>query len=279
MKLSLVYIELKKIFDRKRSYIGFLALLLLVSILQVAMWVEGKTLIDMVTQSLKDAFMMEGNLLNGYFIAFMLMNTLWVLLPFLVSFVAGDSIAGEAHSGTLRIMMTRPVSRTALITAKYIASILYTFLLVLFLMLISLGVSSLIFGTGDLMVYRTSLSIFPEEDVLTKFFMAFGFAFLGMTVVTSLAFLFSTLTNNAIGPIIGTMAIVIGFTIITNLNLEAFLVVRKFLFTTYISSWMLFFDFEPDWQQIGISILVCLGHTLVFFFSAVWIFNRKDILT
>jgi len=121
--------------------------------------------------------------------------------------------------------------------------------------------------------------IFPEEEVLPKFFMAFGFAFLGMTVVASLAFLFSTLTNNAIGPIIGTMAIVIGFTIITNLNLEAFQVVRKFLFTTYISSWMLFFDFEPDWSQILASILVCLAHSAVFFFTALWIFNRKDILT
>jgi ABC-2 type transport system permease protein len=243
------------------------------------MYVEGKTLIDMVTQSLKDTFAMEGNLLNGYFITFMLMNTLWVLLPFLVSFVAGDSIAGEAHSGTLRIMLTRPISRSSFILAKYTASIFYTFLIVLFLMVMSLGLSTLIFGTGDLMVYRTQLSIFPEEVVLPRFLMAFAYAFLGMSVVASLAFLFSTLTNNAIGPIIGTMAIVIGFTIITNLNLEAFQVIRKFLFTTYIGSWQLFFDYEPDWQQIGTSILVCFAHILIFFISALWIFNRKDILT
>jgi ABC-2 type transport system permease protein len=218
-------------------------------------------------------------LLNGYFISFMLMNTLWVLLPFLVTFVAGDSIAGEAHAGTLRIMLTRPVSRSALVIAKFTASVLYTLLLVLFLMALSLGVSCLLFGTGDLIVFRTTLSIFPESEVLPRFLMAFGFAFLGMVVVTSLAFLFSTLTNNAIGPIIGTMAIVIGFTIITNLNLEAFQVIRSFLFTTYISSWTLFFDYTPDWSQIWFSILVCIIHILVFFFTALWIFNRKDILT
>lgn len=276
---SLFMIELRKVFRRKRSYIGFLALLLLVSVLQVAMWVEGKTLIGMVMKNLENSFIMEGNLLNGYFISFMLMNSLWVLMPFLVTFVAGDSIAGEAHAGTLRIMLTRPVSRGALLTAKFTASVFYTFLLVLFLMAISLGVSTLIFGTGDLMVFRTALNIFPESEVLPRFLMAFGFSFLGMTVVTSLAFLLSTVTDNAIGPIIGTMALVIGFTIITNLNLEVFHVIRKFLFTTYIGSWTLFFDYSPDWGQIRLSILMCLLHILIFFSAAFWIFKRKDILT
>lgn len=276
---SLFMIELRKVFRRKRSYIGFLALLLLVSVLQVAMWVEGKTLIGMVMKNLENSFIMEGNLLNGYFISFMLMNSLWVLMPFLVTFVAGDSIAGEAHAGTLRIMLTRPVSRGALLTAKFTASVFYTFLLVLFLMAISLGVSTLVFGIGDLMVFRTALNIFPESEVLPRFLMAFGFSFLGMTVVTSLAFLLSTVTDNAIGPIIGTMALVIGFTIITNLNLEVFHVIRKFLFTTYIGSWTLFFDYSPDWGQIRLSILMCLLHILIFFSAAFWIFKRKDILT
>lgn len=276
---TLIGIELKKVFGRRRSYIGFLAIFVLVSVLQIAMKAEGQTLINMVIQNLKDSFVMEGNLLNGYFISFMLMNTLWVLLPFLVTFVAGDSIAGEAHSGTLRIMLTRPVSRTALITAKFTASLIYTLLLVLFLMALSLGVSSLIFGTGDLMVFKSVLNIFPESEVLPRFLMAFGFAFLAMAVVTSLAFLLSTVTNNAIGPIIGTMAIVIGFTIITNLNLEVFHVIRKFLFTTYMSSWTLFFDYQLDARQIWFSILICLAHILVFFSAALWIFNRKDILT
>ena len=276
---TLIVIELKKIFGRKRSYIGFLAIFVLVSILQIAMRVEGQTLLDLIVQSLKDSFVMEGNLLNGYFISFLLMNSLWVLLPFLVTFIAGDSIAGEAHAGTLRIILTRPVSRISFITAKFTASMIYTFLLVLFLMALSLGISCLLFGTGDLIVFRNVLNVFPESEVLPKFLAAFGFAFLGMAVVTSLAFLLSTITDNPIGPIIGTMAIVIGFTIITNLNLEVFRYIRMFLFTTYISSWALFFDYSPDWPQIWFSILICLAHILVFFFAALWIFKRKDILT
>ncbi len=277
--LKLIIIELKKVFGRRRSYIGFLALFVIVSILQIAMKVEGQTLIDLTTQNLKENFVFEGNLLNGYFVSFMLMNNLWILLPFLVTFVAGDSIAGEAHSGTLRIMLTRPVSRLSLAGAKFIAALTYSFLLVLFLALVSLGVSSLLFGTGDLIVFRSALSILPESEVPLRFLLAFGFAFLGMAVITSLAFMMSALTDNSIGPIIGTMAIVLGFTIITNLNLEAFHLIRKFLFTTYVSSWTLFFDYNLDWRQVGISVAVCFAHILVFLGAALWIFNRKDILT
>ncbi len=277
--VNLIFIELKKVFGRKRSYIGFLVIFILVSILQAAMWVEGQTFIDLFTQNLQDTFVLEGNLMNGYFISFMLMNSLWVLLPFLVTFVAGDSIAGEAHAGTLRLMLTRPVSRTSLITAKYIASVTYTFLVVLLLMILSLGISSLIFGTGDLIVFSKTLNIFPEKEVLPKFLGAFGFAFLGMTLVTTLAFFFSVLTNNSIGPIVGTMAIVLSFTIITNLNLQVFHVIRKLLFTSYINSWTLFFDYTIDWRQIYLSLLVSVMHIAALFAATLWIFKRKDILS
>ena len=186
---SLIHIEISKIVSRRRSYIGFLAIFIIVSILQLAMRAGGPVMINMMMQSIKDSFVSEGNLMNGYFVSFMLMNSLWVLLPFLVTFIAGDSIAGEAHAGTLRILLTRPVSRSKILTAKFLTSVLYTFTLVLFLAIVGLGVSLLLFGTGDLIVFRSTLNIFPESEVLPRFIFAFGFAFLGMTVVASLAFL------------------------------------------------------------------------------------------
>jgi ABC-2 type transport system permease protein len=277
--MPILLIELKKVFGRKRSYIGFLAIFVIVSMLQLAMGVEGQTLLDLIINNLKDTFVFEGNLLNGYFVSFLLMNNLWIMMPFLVTFIAGDIVAGEAHAGTLRILLTRPVSRIRIITAKYLTAMIYTLLLVLFLMLISLGLSTLLFGTGDLVVMRSTLNIFNENEVLPRFFGAFGFAFLGMAVVASLAFLLSVINDNSIVPIIGTMAIVIGFTIITNLDIAVFHSIRQCLFTTYISSWTLFFDYTPDWNKICVSVVVCIIHILVFFSTALVVFKRKDILT
>ena len=47
------------------------------------------------------------------------------LLPLCVLVVAGDSIAGEANSGTLRYLLTRPVSRSRLLTAKLISILIF----------------------------------------------------------------------------------------------------------------------------------------------------------
>ena len=49
-----------------------------------------------------------------------------IFLPVAVAVVGGDSIAGEAGSGTLRYLLARPVGRTRLLVAKLIALIVYT---------------------------------------------------------------------------------------------------------------------------------------------------------
>ncbi len=50
-------------------------------------------------------------------------------IPLLIALVAGDSVAGEANMGTLRLMASKPVSRTGLMIAKFMATVIYTALL------------------------------------------------------------------------------------------------------------------------------------------------------
>jgi len=51
-----------------------------------------------------------------------------VFLPIAVSVVSGDAIAGEAESGTLRYLLTRPVGRTRLLFVKLAMVIVFVFL-------------------------------------------------------------------------------------------------------------------------------------------------------
>ncbi|CAM5652991.1 hypothetical protein SBADM41S_07217 [Streptomyces badius] len=61
---------------------------------------------------------------NGFFLVFAaLAATLPVFLPMAVGVVAGDAIAGEASSGTLRYLLVAPAGRTRLLLVKY-ASVL-----------------------------------------------------------------------------------------------------------------------------------------------------------
>jgi ABC-2 type transport system permease protein len=280
MIFTLIRIELSKIFRKWRTYIGFLAIAILVPIIQIAMLVEGERSINFMTRNLQQSFVFVGNLLNGYLISYAILNALVVHIPFLITLVAGDLLAGEATAGTYRILVTRPISRFKIVLSKFLGGLIYTNLLVLFLAVMSLGIGLLVFGVGELIVIKNvNILILSRTDVLWRFILAYGFATLSMTVVLALAFLFSSLVENAIGPIVSTMAIIIVFVIISALDIEFFQSIRPYLFTNYMQSWRSFFEDPIDVQDIVKSAAVLTGHIIFFFGATVYIFNKKDILS
>ena len=189
-------------------------------------------------------------------------------------------LAGEATAGTYRILVTRPVSRFSIVTSKFAAGIIYTFLLIFVLAILCLGLGSLLLGTGDLINFSNgSIVVLAKNDVLWRFLLAYLFATLSMGVVASLAFLFSALVENAIGPIITTMAIIIVFLIISAINISIFQDIKPYLFTNYMGAWKGFFDNPMDKYEIIKSSLILFGHIVVFYSAALIIFKRKDILT
>ncbi len=277
---TLISIELYKIFKKWRTYIGFLAIGVLVPVIEFAMMAEGQRSINFMTRGLQQSFLMVGNLLNGYFVSYLILNSLAIHIPFLIALVAGDLLAGEATAGTYRMLITRPVSRSSIVTAKYLAGIIYTFLLILFLATISLGLGSILLGTGELIVLGAGgITILAKNDVLWRFLLAYLFAVLSMGVVASIAFLFSALVENAIGPIISTMAIIIIFFIISAIDVNFFRDLKPYLFTSYMDTWRAFFQNPMDLAEISKSVLIMGGHVIALFFITLFFFGKKDILT
>ena len=278
--IQLIRIELFKIFRKWRSYIGFIALTALVALVETAMFFEGQHSIDHMTRNLSESFIFVGNLLNTYFVSYLLLNMLAIHIPFLITLVSGDLLAGEATAGTYRILLTRPVSRMQVVTSKFLAGNIYTILLILWLAVVSLGMGAILFGTGELIVVKSSaIVILDRADVLWRFALAFGFASLGMSVVSALAFFFSSLVENAIGPIIVTMAVIIVFLVISAIDIEAFRAIKPYLFTNYILSWRLFFDDPLDTAEIFKAVAILSGYVLGLYTVTAIIFKRKDVLS
>src|ERR1700704_4369605 len=145
----LLQIELFKIFRKPRTYIGFGAITAMVIIIQIALKFDGEFYIELLLGSMKDSLEIPfTNILNGYFVCFIILNLLLIHIPLLIALVAGDSVAGEANMGTLRLIASKPVSRTGLMLAKFMATAIYTALLLIWLAFISLLLSVLIFGTN-----------------------------------------------------------------------------------------------------------------------------------
>jgi ABC-2 type transport system permease protein len=277
---QLTGIELFKIFKKPRTYIAFGAIAAIIFLVQLALYVDGATYLDFIMGSINSAFVIEGKMLNGYFVFFVILQTLLVHVPLLISLVAGDMIAGEANMGTLRLLASKPISRTSLMLSKFIASSIYTLLLLTFMAVIGLFGSMLIFGTSDLMVFKSDvLVLLDSHDVLWRYFAAYAFAGLSMITVAALAFLFSVFAENSIGPIIAAMSVIILFTILTTMNIPFFNALKPFLFTNHMLNWKGFFDRPVDYPEVLKSALVLTGHVVFFVSLAIYVFRKKDILS
>lgn len=277
---ALVRIELMKIFRKWRTYIGFIAIGILVPLLHLAMYLEGQNSIDFVTRGLKDSFVLVGNLLNGYWISYLILNALTIHIPFLITLVAGDLLAGEATAGTYRLLVTRPITRLEIIISKFFASSIYTISLIFWMAFMSLVVGLIVFGGGELIVAGSkAIIIFDKSDVFWRFALAYGFAILSMTVVTSLALFFSSLVENAIGPIVSTMALIIIFIILSAFDVEILRAIKPYLFTNYMLDWREFFDSPIDLSEVIKSVSILIGHILLLSVATAVIFRKKDILS
>jgi ABC-2 type transport system permease protein len=278
--LNLIYWELFKTYSKWRTYIGFIAVGALIPIIMWIMSYEGEQMIHRQLRSLQNDFFISGNLFNGWVIAQLIMNGLWIHVPALIALVAGDQLSGESTGGTFRLILVRPVSRTRILNAKYFATLIYTASLVLVIAGMSLGLGLWIFGSGDLIaVGRDGISIISESELIGRFILAYALAIWAMFVVASLAFFISSFVENAIGPIITTMTVIVIFFIVSNLPVESVEVFKPFLFTTQISVWTEAFKDPYDWKKI-IESCTALGiNSLVFYTATLIIFRRKDILT
>lgn len=276
---DLIYIELIKIYKKWRTYIGFIAIGIIIPIIQISLYANKDNYIKILTRGFQDSFIFIGNLFNGYLIAYLVLSSLFIHIPFLIVLVGGDILAGEATAGTYRMLLTRPISRFQIILSKYIAGIIYVISLILWLALLSLGISILFFGTGELIAFRGKLIIFASNDILWRFFNSYSYAILSMVTVFSLSFLFSSLVENAIGPIVASMAVIIILLVLSALPIEFFNRIQPYFFTTHMTQWDKFFNETIDFKEILNSAFILIIYSLGFFLLTTIIFLKKDILS
>jgi ABC-2 type transport system permease protein len=151
--MQLLRIELYKIFKRPRTFIAFGVITAIILLVQVAMKFGGEEYVGLVMSGLSGTFdAPAGQVLNGYFVCFIILNLLLIHVPILVALIAGDMISGEANMGTLRLLLTKPVSRVQLLLVKFFAAASYTLILLIWVAILSLLVSIWLFGTNELFV-------------------------------------------------------------------------------------------------------------------------------
>ena len=275
---TLTKIELYKTFSKWRSYAGFLLFGLFIPVIIIAAHFSGG--MDSASFLAPDEhFYFSGNLYNAFSLSFFILNLIWIHLPFLITVAAGDLFAGESSDGTFRFLLVRPVTRTEFFIAKWLTNFIYTFSLIFFMGFITLGFGLIFEGLGDLFAVNAfyGIAIIDQNEALGFLFKAYFVGAFTMLTISTLALLFSVFVSNPIGPIIGTMGIVIVFYLIEFIDLSFFEAIRPFLFSHYMDTWLMVFFKDISRLDLLRGLAVHGIYIFIFSITAYYYFLKKEI--
>ncbi|KUL36246.1 ABC transporter permease [Streptomyces sp. NRRL F-4489] len=211
---------------------------------------------------------------NGLFLVFAaLAVTLPVFLPMAAGVIAGDAVAGEAHTGTLRYLLVAPAGRTRLLIAKFAAAAVFCLAGTLAVALAALATGAALFPLGRVtLLDGSSLSL--GAGLLRALAVAAVVA-LSLLGVVALGLFVSTLTDSGIAAMATTVGLVITAQILDGIpQLQA---VGPYLFPHH---WLSFADLlrQPVyWDGMAENLGLQAVYVAVFG-SAAWArFTTRDI--
>lgn len=274
---QLLKFEWIKLMHRPRTFLSIGLMLVLITLIFWGLKSEGENALAYLFQSLDENFLMQGTILNGYMIVFLILNTLWIHIPILIVIVTGDLFSSELESGTIRLLMTRPISRNRVAMAKFCTAILYVFSFVFIFTSISLGFALVLFGSGDLIVAFNGIQIIPEADLLWRFLAAFGYAFLAMSSVAIFSVTISFFTRKSLVAILITLGVIVISTLLQTLASSLFMGWEFFLITYHFAQWQLFFYSDIDWFSLLNSAFWLIGFSGICIVVSLMRFNTLKI--
>ena len=256
--------ELLKMFARKRTYLGFGAFLVVqVAILALLQLPKAK-------QAFAELLANNGYLPEEYYAGLTLalliiLFTLSLLGALYVALVGGDVVAKEVEDGTMRMILSRPVSRLRLLTVKWLACLLYTFTLILFLGATSLLARTLYrHGLGKLFVFAPQVgifSVFETGEGLWRYWRAVFFIGVATQVMATAAFMFSCFKLKPATATILTLSVF--FVDFVLRNIPYFSSIEKCFISYHNACWARTFAEVVPWWSIAESLvyLTALGAT------------------
>ncbi|MDT0263037.1 ABC transporter permease [Jatrophihabitans lederbergiae] len=259
--------EIGMLLRRRRNQFILLALIAIPIIIAVA--------VKLTTNSSSSSSGLIGGITNnGIFVSFTaLVVVIPIFLPMAVAVVVGESVAGEAGSGTLRYLLTVPVSRTRLLAVKFAALAVWCLIIAGIVALAGLLIGFALFPAGHVtLLSGTQTSLVGGLGRLT---VVVGYAALMMLAIAAIGLFISTLTEVPIAAMAATLAVAIIMQVLVAVpQLHS---IRPLLLS---NSLLDFADVLRDPLTFGglrHGVLLALGYIVIFWPLAWARFTTKDI--
>jgi ABC-2 type transport system permease protein len=268
--------ELWKLFGKKRTYIGFGAFLLA----QTAMLLAFR--FTRWQNDFEKLLSGNGYLATDFISALtvsvvMLMPQIIFLMPLYTTLVGGDLVAKEAEDGTLRMILSRPISRFRLLLVKWSAGIIFAAVLVLVLGLVALGFARILFPWSGMFVFAPgqAFSVLSANEGLMRFVFSHLFLAVNASVMLSVAFMFSCFNMKPAAATILALSY-----LFVNLVMEGIPFFDRYdnwFITHHFRCWLLVFRSPVPWPQIIQSEIILVAVSATTFIVGLMAFQVREI--
>jgi len=240
--------ELRKLFSRKRTHLGFAAFLA-IELVVLALLRLPKVQRSLV-RVIEGAGYTAADYLSGQTLGLMIMlSTVFVLGALYLALVGGDVVSKEVEDGTLRMMLCRPVSRLRILGLKLTACLIYTAVLTVFIAATALATGYLYAGGGGLFVFAPSegiFAIYSASQGLGRIGLSVPMMALSLCTITALAFYFSCLQMKPAAATILTLSVLFVDSILK--NIPFFSGIKDWFLTAKMGAWVMVFEYRIPWE-------------------------------
>jgi len=268
--------ELRKLFARKRTFIGFGAFLTFEIVVLFLLRLEKvqATVRRVIENAGYDASVYLSGLTLGFLIV---MWTVLLLEALFLALVAGDVVSKEVEDGSMRMMLCRPVSRGRILLLKAIVVAFYTFVLTLFVMVTALLAGFINSGIGGLFVFAPLEGVFAFHDFwpgLLRYLAVIPLLSLSLLTISALAFCLSCFNMKPSAATVITLSVLFADSILKNIPYFDSL---KEMFLTYkMAVWIHIFDYRIPWETMVENYAWLMAINATLFLIGWQAFERRD---
>jgi ABC-2 type transport system permease protein len=260
--------ELRLMMGRRRNQAGLVVL----AAVPVLIAISVKSTLSQPGQDAPDFFRSITD--NGLFVALAALTIeVGLFLPLAVSVVAGDSVAGEANLGTLRYLLTVPVTRLRLLVVKYAGIVVGAFVATFVVAGVGTVMGLVLFGGGSMTLLSGTQISFTAG--LLRVALAATYLAIGLAALGAVGLFASTLTEQPIAATIVTVMFSSASFVLDSIPQVAWM--HPYLLTHH---WLDFGDLFRDpilWNNIDAGLWLAAGYVVVFFAAAWARLTTKDV--
>jgi ABC-2 type transport system permease protein len=207
----------------------------------------------------------------------MLIPQITLLMPLYATLVGGDFVAKESEDGTLRMILSRPISRIRLLLVKWSAGMIFATALVLMLGLIALGFARILFPWSGMFVIQPGqavFAVFSPGEGLARFAFSHLFLAVNASAILSVAFMFSCFNMKpAAATILGLSYLFMNMVL---QHIPFFEDYQNWFITHHFDCWRLVFQTPIPWSQIIQSEIILAAMSATAFFIGSIAFQVRD---